>query len=59
MGRSLLPHGIPCVEVTETVSHEYMYWEEFGRASGFVTDVDHPTFGPHPRLTPFVRFSRS
>lgn len=42
----LLPQGIPCVEVTETVSHEYMYSEEFGRASGFVTDVEHPTFGP-------------
>ena len=55
----LLPQGIPCVQVTETVSHEHMYNDEFGRASGYVTDVDHPTFGPHPRLTPLVRFSRS
>ena len=36
-----------------------MYSQEFGRASGFVTDVEHPTFGPHPRLTPFLHFSRS
>ena len=55
----LLPKGIPCVQVTETVSHEHMYNDEFGRASGYVTDVDHPIFGPHPRLTPLVRFSRS
>ncbi len=55
----LLPQGVPCVQVTDTVSHEHMYSEEFGRASGYVIDVDHPTFGPHPRLTPLVRFSRS
>jgi crotonobetainyl-CoA:carnitine CoA-transferase CaiB-like acyl-CoA transferase len=56
---TLLPQAIPCVEVTETVAHEYMYTDEFGRASGFVTDVEHPTFGLHPRLTPFLHFSRS
>ncbi len=32
---------------------------EFGRANGYVSEVDHPTFGHHPRLSPLVRFSRS
>ena len=33
--------------------------EAFGRASGYVADVEHPTFDRHPRLAPVVRFSRS
>jgi hypothetical protein len=32
---------------------------EFGQASGFVADVEHPIFGEHPRLAPLVSFSRS
>jgi crotonobetainyl-CoA:carnitine CoA-transferase CaiB-like acyl-CoA transferase len=55
----LLPRGVTCVRVTEEVAHEHMYSDEFGRASGYVTDVVHPVFGEHPRLTPFVSFSRS
>jgi crotonobetainyl-CoA:carnitine CoA-transferase CaiB-like acyl-CoA transferase len=30
-----------------------------GRANGWVTDVEHPTIGTHPRLMPLVEFSRS
>jgi crotonobetainyl-CoA:carnitine CoA-transferase CaiB-like acyl-CoA transferase len=55
----LLPRDVTCVRVTEEVSHEYMYSEEFGRASGYVADVVHPVFGEHPRLAPFWTFSRS
>jgi crotonobetainyl-CoA:carnitine CoA-transferase CaiB-like acyl-CoA transferase len=55
----LLPLDVTCVSVTEQVAHEYMFSDEFGRASGYVTDVVHPLFGEHPRLTPFVTFSRS
>jgi crotonobetainyl-CoA:carnitine CoA-transferase CaiB-like acyl-CoA transferase len=55
----LLPRDVTCVRVTEEVAHEYMYSEEFGRASGYVTDVVHPVFGEHPRLVPFLDFSRS
>ena len=55
----LLPLDVTCVSVTEEPPTEYMYNQEFGRASGYVTDVEHPLFGEHPRLTPFVRFSRS
>ena len=55
----LLPLDVTCVSVTEESPNEFMYNQEFGRASGYVTDVEHPLFGEHPRLTPFVRFSRS
>jgi crotonobetainyl-CoA:carnitine CoA-transferase CaiB-like acyl-CoA transferase len=30
-----------------------------GRANGWITDVEHPTIGTHPRLAPLVEFSRS
>jgi len=30
-----------------------------GRQRGWVTDVDHPVLGTHPRLMPLVEFSRS
>ena len=30
-----------------------------GRQNGWVTDVEHPTIGTHPRLMPLVEFSRS
>jgi crotonobetainyl-CoA:carnitine CoA-transferase CaiB-like acyl-CoA transferase len=30
-----------------------------GRANGWITDVEHPTIGTHPRLMPLVEFSRS
>ena len=36
-----------------------MLSDEFGRASGYIADVVHPTFDEHPRLAPTVRFSRS
>ena len=33
--------------------------DEYGRASGYITDVTHPVFDLHPRLAPVVRFSHS
>jgi crotonobetainyl-CoA:carnitine CoA-transferase CaiB-like acyl-CoA transferase len=43
-----------------TDSIEAMLFDEsFGRASGYVVDVVHPVFDEHPRLAPYVRFSRS
>jgi crotonobetainyl-CoA:carnitine CoA-transferase CaiB-like acyl-CoA transferase len=30
-----------------------------GRTNGWITDVEHPTIGTHPRLMPLVEFSRS
>ncbi len=55
----LLPLDVTCVSVTEQVAHEYLYSDELGRPSGYVVDVVHPLFGEHPRLSPFLTFSRS
>ncbi len=54
----LLPRDVTCVSVTEEVPHEFLY-TDFGRESGYVVEVEHPSLGPHPRLTPFWTFSRS
>jgi crotonobetainyl-CoA:carnitine CoA-transferase CaiB-like acyl-CoA transferase len=54
-----LARDVACVSVTEEMCHDHLYTDEFGRASGYVADVVHPTFGDHPRLSPFLRFSRS
>ncbi|MCY3633710.1 MAG: CoA transferase [bacterium] len=55
----LLAHGIGCMELHLGFYEEMMLAEDFGRASGYIVDVVHPTFEEHPRLAPFVRFSRS
>ncbi len=55
----LLPKGIGCVAVTTEAIESIMFDDSFGRASGYVTDVIHPTFDEHPRLAPYIRFSRS
>jgi crotonobetainyl-CoA:carnitine CoA-transferase CaiB-like acyl-CoA transferase len=55
----LLPLDVACVKVTEEVAHEYIFSDVFGRASGYITDVEHPLFGSHPRMAPLVSFSRS
>ena len=57
--RDLLPKGIACVEVTTDSIESKMFDDAFGRASGYVVDVIHPTFDEHPRLAPYIRFSRS
>ena len=57
--RHMLSADVGCVAVT-TDSIESVYWsQEFGRASGYLADVHHPTFEDHPRMAPLVRFSRS
>ena len=55
----LLPKGIGCVAVTTDAIETIMFDDSFGRASGYVTDVVHPTLDEHPRLAPYIRFSRS
>ena len=55
----LLPEGIACVAVTTAAIETMMFDPAFGRASGYVVDVHHPVFEDHPRLAPYVRFSRS
>jgi crotonobetainyl-CoA:carnitine CoA-transferase CaiB-like acyl-CoA transferase len=42
------------------VSIEHLLLETpFGRESGYVADVVHPTFDEIPRIAPMIRFSRS
>ena len=52
-------HDVGCVAVDMRAPEAVLQSAEFGRASGFVTDVEHPVFGEHPRLTPLVSLSRS
>jgi crotonobetainyl-CoA:carnitine CoA-transferase CaiB-like acyl-CoA transferase len=57
--RDLLAADCACVAVTMDPLETVMLSEDFGRASGYIADVVHPTFDEHPRLAPTVRFSRS
>jgi crotonobetainyl-CoA:carnitine CoA-transferase CaiB-like acyl-CoA transferase len=57
--RELLAADVACVAVTTTSIEEMLFDDAFGRASGYVADVVHPTFDEHPRLAPYIRFSRS
>jgi crotonobetainyl-CoA:carnitine CoA-transferase CaiB-like acyl-CoA transferase len=52
-------HDVGCVAVAMVAPESVLQSDEFGRASGFVTDVEHPVFGEHPRLMPLVTLSRS
>jgi crotonobetainyl-CoA:carnitine CoA-transferase CaiB-like acyl-CoA transferase len=56
---TLVPQGVACVAVATTSIEDVLFDEAFGRASGMVVDVVHPTFEEHPRLAPYVQFSRS
>jgi crotonobetainyl-CoA:carnitine CoA-transferase CaiB-like acyl-CoA transferase len=55
----LLPQGVGCVKVTTDLIEATLFDDSFGRASGYVADVVHPTLDEHIRLAPYLRFSRS
>jgi crotonobetainyl-CoA:carnitine CoA-transferase CaiB-like acyl-CoA transferase len=57
--RDLCAADVGCVEVAEASVSSVLMSDEFGRASRLVADVEHPMLGPHPRLAPLARFSRS
>ncbi|MHB8463913.1 MAG: CaiB/BaiF CoA transferase family protein [Acidimicrobiales bacterium] len=57
--RDLLAADVGCVAVTTDRIERVLQSEQVGRASGYVVDVEHPTFDVHPRLAPLIRFSRS
>ena len=57
--RDLRAADIGCVGVTTESTESVMWSDEFGRASGYITDVMHPVFEEHPRMNGFLRFSRS
>jgi crotonobetainyl-CoA:carnitine CoA-transferase CaiB-like acyl-CoA transferase len=55
----LLPRGVGCVALNTDSIESLLFDDAFGRASGYLVDVTHPVFDEHPRLAPYVRFSRS
>jgi crotonobetainyl-CoA:carnitine CoA-transferase CaiB-like acyl-CoA transferase len=57
--KQLSAADVGCVAVSTERLERFYQGEELGRASGYVTEVVHPTFDEHLRLTPLVRFSRS
>ncbi len=57
--RDLRSADVGCVAVTTTTIEEALWSDDFGRASDYLVDVEHPVFEVHPRMAPLVRFSRS
>ncbi len=55
----LLSHDVGCVVAHPDPPEVVLQSKEFGAASDLLTEVEHPTFGAHVRLKPFVDFSRS
>jgi crotonobetainyl-CoA:carnitine CoA-transferase CaiB-like acyl-CoA transferase len=56
--RALIQASVGCVAVAPAPP-ERNYLGELGRSNGYVSEVEHPIFGRHPRIAPMVRFSRS
>ncbi len=52
-------HDVGCVVAHVEPPEAVLQSDDFGRASGLLIDVVHPTFGDHARLAPLVDFSRS
>ncbi|HEX3706984.1 MAG TPA: CoA transferase [Mycobacteriales bacterium] len=50
---------VGCVTVGTQRIERFFQSEDIGHASGYVVEVEHPTFDRHLRLAPLVRFSRS
>lgn len=57
--RDLRAAGVGCVALWTGAIERVLKSDEIGRASGYLADVEHATFGEHERLAPLVRFSRS
>jgi crotonobetainyl-CoA:carnitine CoA-transferase CaiB-like acyl-CoA transferase len=55
----LLASNVGCVAVDTRTPEGVFQSDDFGRASGLLTDVEHPTFGEHPRLAALVALSES
>src|SRR5205823_205406 len=57
--RDLTAMDVGCVVATSGPIESVLMSDDFGRASGYLADVVHPTFDAHPRLAPLVQLSRS
>jgi len=56
----LLPQDVGCVAVRPGKPEAELFGKDaFGRQMGWITEVEHPVVGTHPRLMPLIQFSRS
>ena len=56
----LLAHDVGCLRVRRGAPDRQIYAEGgIGEVKGWITEVEHPVIGTHPRLAPLVGFSRS
>ena len=55
----LLDAGVGCVAANTDKIERLLLGTSFGRDHGLVADIVHPTFEETPRISPYVRFSRS
>jgi crotonobetainyl-CoA:carnitine CoA-transferase CaiB-like acyl-CoA transferase len=56
---TLLAAGVGCVVAHREPPESVLQSAEFARAADMLVEVEHPTFGDHVRLKPYVSFSRS
>jgi crotonobetainyl-CoA:carnitine CoA-transferase CaiB-like acyl-CoA transferase len=56
---TLLAAGVGCVVAHREPPERVLQSAEFAGAADMLVDVEHPTFGEHVRLKPYVSFSRS
>ncbi len=57
--RDLLAVDVGCVAVNTDGIEALLMDTTFGRDSGYLADVVHPSFDEMPRIAPLIRFSRS
>jgi crotonobetainyl-CoA:carnitine CoA-transferase CaiB-like acyl-CoA transferase len=56
---TLLAADVGCMVAHRNPPESVLQSEQFARAADLLVEVDHPTFGEHVRLKPYVSFSRS
>ena len=56
---ALLAAGVGCVVAHRESPESVLQSAEFAGAADMLVEVEHPTFGDHVRLKPYVSFSRS
>ena len=57
--KDLTRRNVACTVSSETPTEGMFFSSEVGGASGYLSQVVHPTFNEHTRLAPVIRFSRS
>jgi crotonobetainyl-CoA:carnitine CoA-transferase CaiB-like acyl-CoA transferase len=56
---TLLAADVGCVVAHRAPPETVLQSDDFARAADLLVEVEHPTFGEHVRLKPYVSFSRS